>query len=412
MEGVTSQFIYQPNTLLAILLLIALMASIVKPQLLTALATGVLLIRPNERMDLGISFVQVIILALLLVFIINLNKLKSHLNDKVNKYLFLFIALIIVQTLIFHPSDITDNIMWLIDGLLLYFAIISFIDDDKGIKWLCYAIIISCAIVCFEPLYYHFTEPQGSALWNLFHIEKSGRLQAWGMWANANETAFIACLGIANTLLIAFRFKKKIYYLASVLLIPFFALVIFLTASRAGFASLLLIFLPFIILIRQKSIKFMSILLILCAIAGSQTFTPERTDAEGSTEAREELRASGIQLFKEFPIFGVGFRRAIYEVGSKALHNTYVQAFAETGILGGLLLVAYLFNTGKRLYILCMVNKSNIPDTSLFVVFGLYCSSIFYFFWGNQLLSTIFFLILAQITNTIIIAEKQQTIHA
>ena len=401
MIEMSSQYIYQPNTLLSILILIALLASIVKPQLLTALATGILLIRPNERMDLSIPFIQVIVPALLFVIIINSRKLSHCINDKVNKYLFTFIALIIAQTIVYNPHEIINNIMWIVGGLLLYCAIVIFMDDDKGIKWLCYATIISCFIICYEPIYYHYTEVEGSELWNLFHLAKSGRLQAWGMWANANETAFIACIGVANVIFITYKCKYKYLYVASALLVPFFVLVVFLTASRAGSVSLLLIFVPCIIFIRQASVKILIISIIMCILAASHILTPERTDAEGSLAERVDLRYRGKHLVLESPLMGLGFNRSKYELGGMSIHNTYVQAFAETGIPGGLLLIAYLYHLGIRLYRNIKHTISSRFNRYLIVYVGLYSSTIFYLYWGNQLLTILFFLVMAHLTISV-----------
>ena len=225
----------------------------------------------------------------------------------------------------------------------------------------------------------------------MFHLPKSGRLQAWGMWANANETAFIACLGIANILFLASKYKGALHFAAALVMVPFFATIVFLTASRAGFASLLLIFLPSVILAKAKLLRIIAVVAILCAIVLSHSMTPERTDAQGSTDERSDLRYRGRQIIKEYPIAGVGFLRARYEVGSSPLHNTYLQAFAETGIIGGLLLMTFLSKLGRNLYYAYQIHGKNNDNFNIFFVVGLYCSSIFYFYWGNQLL-TIFFL--------------------
>lgn len=397
MEEVAAKFIYQPNSLLGILLLIALMASIAKPQLLAALATGILLIRPNERMELGIPLIMMLLPVTILVIVMHANEFIRKTEANIDKYLYYFIAVIIVQTLLLHQSDILYNMLLLSTGVMIYCAIITFMDDDAGIKRLCVTITISCFVICFEPTYYHYMEPQGSALWNMFHLTKSGRLQAWGMWANANETAFIACIGIANILLLTFKYKSTIFFAMSAVLIPFFALVVFLTASRAGLASLVLIFVPSILFIRKTSVKILIALTIACILLTSQSLTPERTDVEGSTRERVDLRYRGKHLILDYPLMGVGFGRARYEMGSTPVHNTYIQAFAETGIFGGMLFITYVYKVGKKLYMNIKINNAGHAKPYLIIVLGLYCSTIFYLFFGNQLLSIIFFLIMAQL---------------
>jgi O-antigen ligase len=93
-----------------------------------------------------------------------------------------------------------------------------------------------------------------------------------------------------------------------------------------------------------------------------------------STAGRVVIAAAGLELFKENPVFGVGWQRAPVEVGSPTVvaalqkqfggsvkptfiprqgvntsevHNTYVQILAEAGLVGFLLLVAVLITMGR-----------------------------------------------------------------
>jgi len=398
-EIVTAKFLYQPSALLEYLLLLLMLLSVVNARLLTALAVGILLVRPNERMDLTIPFVQILLPLLLLVIVLHRVKLKELPRHGANKYLKLFIVLIGLQTLVFHPSELFNTMLYITVGGLLYCAVIMFMNDDDGIKYLSYAILISCFLICFEPVYYHFNEPEGSLLWAAFHLPQSGRLQAWGMWANANETAYLACLGVANLMILATKFRSTKHNLACGVLIPFFSLVVFLTASRAGFASLLLMFLPSVLFSGRTAVKVLVVAAMLGTVLAAHTLTPERKDTEASTEQRGELRVRGKQMVLEYPFRGVGFGRAAGEASGRPLHNTYLQAFAETGIPGGILLLLFLYNLGRSAFSAC---ATSAPGKQYMVfLFGWYVSSLFYYYWGNQLLSILFFLVAAQVNNGI-----------
>lgn len=401
MEEIKNIFIYGPNFYLEYILLIAIIVSLLKPKYLTALAIIVLLVRPNERMALSIHFIQVIMSVLLFVLILNISKVIILFKNDCDKLLILFVLVIFIQTLIFRSYDLVANFMYIIGGLLLYYSIIIFNVDDNGGKIVCYAIIAGCFMVCIEPIYYHYFELKGSYLWNLFHLRKSGRLQAWGMWANANEMAFIACVGFANSLLLALKYKNKIYYLAMIVMVPIFVLVVFLSGSRAGLASLLLILSPYIFIGKQKLIKLLAMLLVIGVIYVSSSFTPERVDSEASIDARADLFYRGNQLFKEYPIRGVGFNRERYELGGQAPHNSYAQAFVETGIFGGMIFLTYIIKLGYNAYSMYKCElKYNLRSSTLVVV-GLYCCTAFYLFFGNQLLSILFFISIAQISMVI-----------
>ncbi len=402
-------FIYQPNFILELLLVLAVAGSIVKPQMLTALGIAIFLVRPNERMELNVPFIPVIIVLLSFLILLNIKRVVNREIIAKHKYLLIFLALIFVQTVVINPSDFMGNMRYVIDGLVLYCATIIFMNDDRSLKMLCYAIIFSAFLICFEPLYYHFAEPVGSPLWRIFHTFigqfTNVRLQGWGMWNNANELAFIAALGVGNLVYLAFKFKEKLYFFASALLIPFFMLVIFLTASRAGFASLLLIFFPMIFLLKRQSFKYVGILLLACAITGSYLITPERTDTQASSKERSELVTEGIAMVSGNPVTGMGFGKARNYMDGRPLHNVYLQAFAEMGIPGGMLLLLYLFRIWRNLY----KDFRDRNETYNAVAVGIFMSSIFYFFWANQLLSILFFLIMAQMTSIMVNIERQMT---
>lgn len=405
MEGAEiTKFIYQQSLLLEYLLVLCVFASVFKPRILVALATAIVLLRPNERMDSSVPFMEVLVPVLFIALVLNIDRLKEQADNASGKYLNYFILLVLAETLLLHTADFANIFIFVSVGYLLYYATILFMVDEYGMKLLCRTIILCCFLICLEPLYYHCTEIQGSQLWNMFHLPKSGRLQAWGMWANANETAFIACLGISNAVFLASKYKSVQHFSVAFLLVPFFAVIIFMTASRAGFASFLLIFLPSIVLAKKKSVRILAVVAILFAIAVSHSLTPERTDAQGSADERSDLRYMGKQIVKKYPLMGIGLMQARYEARGRPLHNTYLQAFAETGIFGGFLLTAFLFSLGRKLYEIFKVNRESNTNPHLIFVLGLYCSSIFYFFWGNQLLSIFFFLVIAEVTIATITA--------
>ena len=404
MYGDFNTYLYQPSILLELSLILAIVCFIFKPQYLTALIACILLLRPNERFGCLLPYPKIVLSMLILILLTRCISLKSMLHNRDIKPLLAFISLIIAQSLLFHRYDLFNNVMFMSVGLSFYLAVILFMSDDKGIKLLGYVTVISFFLICLEPLYYHYTALPGSQLWNLFHHDE--RIQAWGMWANPNETAFIACVGAANLLSLTIRLRKSILYLVSAAALPFFMLVVFLTGSRAGLASLLLLFLPLIVLIKSKPVKLFIIVSVIGILAVSQLYTPQRKDKEASAEDRFDLRYMGRQLFLEHPLMGVGFQQAVEENRGQPLHNTYVQAFAETGALGGILLIMFIYRVGHRLYACLKLNMTNNSSqvANIAVSAGLYLSSVFYFYWGNQLLSIMFFLIMGQtyiITNVL-----------
>lgn len=414
MEDIVIRYLYGPNLAIDLVLLATILLSLTRVERLTSIMVVVMLLRPNERFNSFVPYtvvVSILIIALLL-FRRDKNMVAKQLSYSIP--LILYLLIIVFQTALFDRKQLFDIVWFIAPSLLLYLAIIFYCSVPKCARWLSYAIVISCFLICFEPVFYHYMEPIGSVVYNLFHHslpghEGQGRIQAWGNWSNANETAFLACIGIINTIFLCVRFKQKFFLAITSVLIPFFTLVIYLTASRAGIATVVIFFLVLGTLMNLKKGKIMMLMLVGAIVFFSATFTPERRDSEGSSAERADLRYGGIQMFKAYPLFGVGFRKSIYDLGGQPIHNTYIQAFAETGLIGGVFLFYYLYKAGLSL---CQALRSHkmkqLSTTNLAIVSGLFLSSLFYFFWGNQLLTIMFFLVMGQVYAWLQCIENDQ----
>jgi hypothetical protein len=76
----------------------------------------------------------------------------------------------------------------------------------------------------------------------------------------------------------------------------------------------------------------------------------------GTGHARVELWSQGLQLFKSSPLFGIGQNRFSEEVGLVA-HNSFVHAFTELGLLGGMLFLGVIAVSGWSLWSLRNLRK-------------------------------------------------------
>lgn len=392
MDQVVGVYLYSPNVLLIWGLLLFFCISLwASPQLFASMVIALALLRPNERFEHFISFPKVSFVLLILSLIIYSKEFRDYRFKKDDKVIFSLILLVILQTIIFYRENFIPNLEFCGINLLRFLVAIVLLSNRKGLKTLNYTLLFSCFLICFEPLYFHFTESPGSKLWNYFH-GSNFRLIAWGMWANANETSFLACFGVANMVMLLFqKDKNPILTPFSFFLLPFFAVVIYLSASRAGFVSLLLFFSGIILTIRSTNVKILSTLLVIILIVVAPYLTTKRTDETASSNQRSELRQDGIYLFKQEPIRGYGFMRIINETGGMMLHNTYLQAFAELGVVGGALLLFYLYLLGKPMLIYIRKARDQLPENIIIVSFGIYISGLFYFMWGNQLFTIFFF---------------------
>ena len=72
----------------------------------------------------------------------------------------------------------------------------------------------------------------------------------------------------------------------------------------------------------------------------------------GTGEARAELWSAGLQLFKTSPLVGIGYGLYAEEAGQVA-HNSFVHAFTELGLLGGMAFLGMFGIVGLALWKLC-----------------------------------------------------------
>lgn len=71
--------------------------------------------------------------------------------------------------------------------------------------------------------------------------------------------------------------------------------------------------------------------------------------ADASTQLRYEAWSSGLQMFRQSPIFGVG-QRQFGEHHTMTAHNSYILALAELGFIGLVLFITLLYLSVKTLY--------------------------------------------------------------
>jgi putative inorganic carbon (hco3(-)) transporter len=169
-----------------------------------------------------------------------------------------------------------------------------------------------------------------------------GRIQGVGTFADPNDLAlaFLIAVPLAHARFYANSRLGKPFFL---LLAGIFTYSTFLTNSRGGILSLLLVF--FLISAHRFGPKlgtFIGGVLILALLALGPSRMNEVSSGESSAQGRIAAWSEGLQMFKYHPVVGVGAGR-FTDYHELTAHNSFVLCFAETGFVGAFFWIGLLY---------------------------------------------------------------------
>jgi O-antigen ligase len=232
---------------------------------------------------------------------------------------------------------------------LLFVAIVSTPERLRRLLW--WLVLFTAATALLAVVRYHgmIDLPTPSTLADQRDNELGEeqiflRLVGTGIFRDPNDFTLLLVLGIPLTLWLLTESAGtagRVVWLAPLAL---FGYALALTQSRGGFLAVAL---GLIVLLRARFGKRLSLVLGLLVVpalflllGGRQTdvFTTEDT-----AQQRYQLWSDGLMLFQESPVVGIGVGEFQPRAGMVA-HNSFVQAFAELGFVGGtLFLGAFLY---------------------------------------------------------------------
>lgn len=282
-----------------------------------------------------------------------------------------YIALINSSARFSLPFPITTS-NWLIrdfknytEMILLYFLAVNLIRNEDQRKTI---IVVMSAIILLMALrsYRNFTA--GSTF--SYSKRLGGPFEAAGLGAN-HYGAFI--VDYTAVLLGVFYFdkdlKRRLLYIVTIL---FSLYPLFYSYSRGAYLAAI-VTISFFGLVKKRSLLALSLVIFLAwqtILPASvvdriqMTETPEG-QIENSAGGRIALWDIALTIFKEHPVFGIGYGGyqmsaggVVIETGealpeNQDVHNFYMRTLCEQGVIGGalLLLVLYCsFRSGWKLY--------------------------------------------------------------
>jgi hypothetical protein len=163
------------------------------------------------------------------------------------------------------------------------------------------------------------------------------RLRSTGIYNDPNDLSLILVEGILICLYGLARGGRGPLRWAWLAPLLTFGYALALTKSRGGFLALLA---ALVVLFRarygwRKTLVLGAVALpvLLLGFAGRQT---SLSTGQGTSQERIKLWSEGLDLFRQSPLFGIGYNEYPEQMGLVA-HNSYVHCYTELGFLGGTL---------------------------------------------------------------------------
>jgi O-antigen ligase len=215
-----------------------------------------------------------------------------------------------------------------------------------------------------EPGFEYRCEHVG--LFGTYSVE--GRVRYRGELKDPNEVALTICAG-GLAILLGFAMRRREAMAWQLLLglgVTMIVVTVFFTHSRGGLVALMLV--PGVYLIRRYGLAII-IPGVLLAIPVLLLGGRNDANAELSTQMRYEAWATGLDMWHQNPVFGVGARMFSTHHFLTA-HNSFVLTLAEMGIVGMFLFSAIIYLCIKTLYV-GLRELSAVPGTAAAQVWGM-----------------------------------------
>ena len=236
--------------------------------------------------------------------------------------------------------------------VLFYLLVTAVVDSHERLRRLLFALLLFVSVLAGLSLLHYFD------IWRLPALQASmqqrvvdhatgrnfelDRLQSTGIFSDPNDFAMILVVGIIFNLhfLGEQRGILRRGPLLAVMLLLGYAL--FLTRSRGGMLALLggLGTLAYARWGWKKAALGVAAAMPMVLVVFSM-----REDAmtSGTGQSRVQLWAEGLAMFKQSPLWGIGYGQYYEELGHVA-HNSFLHCFTELGLFGGAFFWGVLFS--------------------------------------------------------------------
>jgi O-antigen ligase len=289
----------------------------------------------------------------------------SYWKTSVQTYLLVGFTIAIALSEVAHGwlGGVIEGWRMFLPSAAVFFFIVVNVTTIRRLKIVTLAAVASCLIVTVEALCGYYLGYQGEMfvlLTNVFSpqdevIGQLARIRGAGFLSDPNDLAQILLIALPLAFLAWRRGRRVVNFFVVLVPVAFLLWTTYLTHSRGGLIALAAITL---MAARKKLGTTASTALAAVFILGmiALDFTGGRGISAADGTDRLEAWASGLEMFKSAPIFGIGCN-LFTDLHDITAHNSFVLCLAELGLLGSALWMALLVTTTMGLNRLISVRK-------------------------------------------------------
>lgn len=333
--------------------------------ILFTLLLGTLFVRPSEIVP---DLAQVPIFYILIIgcMLVNLGPIlarfswKELVSEPTNLcVVVIFVGVFLSHATAFRTIEAREYTKEFGKTLLFYFTLVSAVRTPRAlesmISWVSLFIIIAVSITVLQ--YKEFINLEGMdsvyenfTNWETGEVYRVRRICGTGLFGDPNDLSILLVIGMG---LAVYKLqggrddRLKLFWL---LPLSLYLYCLMLTQSRGGFLAMLT---GMLVLFQakygwKKAIPYMLVGLPVAIVlfGGRQT----SIDTQGGTgQDRIQLWAMGFAEMTRHPIFGTGYG-TYPEIAGLVAHNSFVHAFVELGLFGGIAFVGAFWYVLWHLY--------------------------------------------------------------
>jgi len=285
-------------------------------------------------------------------------------------------AIVTVPFSVWPGGSVTFLLEFYLKTLVLFWLLSNVINTLPRLRTMAWALCLMSVPIALTGV--------KNYLAGVFFMEGSGRVEGYSapLTGNPNDLALMLNLLIPVCIALLLSTKKPVIRLVLIAIIALNVLAVFMTFSRAGFLTLVVILMVYIWTLRKRPERRWAYLILLVVVVATplapsnyinriSTITDIEADQSGSSQERWSHMVLATQYVSKHPVTGAGLGMNIVAMDQErgsygtAIHNVYLQHAVELG-LPGLFLFVLLLKTSIKNVSTIQKRLQDYPPAEIF----------------------------------------------